>query len=74
MIVNKSDLEPTGVITVDLTGPQGNVFYLLGLARQLSIVHGIDPDDISNEMRSSDYENAVQVLEREFGDHILLIR
>lgn len=68
-------------IEIDLTGPQGNVFCLLGiaadLAKQLNRLRGTDslnPKQIQNEMRSSDYENAVQTLDRYFGEYIVLYR
>jgi hypothetical protein len=39
-----------GIIEVDLTGPQGNAFYLMGLASQLSKKMGLDKDEIIAEM------------------------
>lgn len=63
-----------GKIEIDLTGPQGNVFYLLGIAEKLAHKLDKDSEDILNRMQSSDYENAVNVLEKEFGDYIILWR
>ena len=45
------------VIEVDLTGPQGNVFYLLGLAQTLSKQIGFDSEEVLAEMQSSVYEH-----------------
>lgn len=59
---------------IDLTGPQGNVYYLMGQARRWAKDLGKDPDVIITEMQSGDYENAVQVFEREFGDYVTLYR
>lgn len=61
-------------LSIDLTGPEGNVFYLMGTARKLAKQLGKDPEDIVNRMKSSDYENAVNVFEEEFGNIITLYR
>jgi hypothetical protein len=63
-----------GVIEVDLTGPQGNAFYLMGLASQLSKKMGLDKDEIIAEMRSSNYENLIKVFDRHFGNLVILYR
>ena len=69
--------KPKNTISIDLTGPQGNAFVLLGAARkfmrQLSYEHE-DIDDILEEMQSGDYENMVQVFDREFGSFVTLYR
>lgn len=57
---------------IDLTGPNGNVFFLMGTAKKWAKDLGKDPDAIIAEMKSGDYENAVQVFEREFGDFVIL--
>ena len=59
---------------IDLTGPQGNAFFLLGQAEQYARDLGLDGDSITTEMRSGDYENLVQVFDRYFGDHVILER
>ena len=60
--------------SIDLSGPQGNVFYLIGTARTLARQLDLDPDKISEEMKSGDYENAVQTFEKYFRDYITLYR
>ena len=62
---------------IDLTGPQGNAFYLLGTANNLC--KQLDLDDntkqkISDEMTSGDYENLIQVFDKYFGKLIDLER
>ena len=69
-IDEKLDLRPE----IDLTGPQGNVFCLMGYAEDLAKQLGRDTVAIVNEMKSSDYENAVQVFDREFGEFVTLYR
>ena len=59
---------------IDLTGPDGNVFVLMGIAKRYAKQLGLDGDDIVGEMMSGDYENAVQVFDRNFGDWVILER
>jgi len=61
-------------IVIDLTGPQGNAFYLLGTARDLAVQLDLDWNYIHSEMTSSDYENLVQVFDHYFGDFVILER
>lgn len=60
--------------TIDLTGPQGNAFYLLGQAKNLSNDLGLDYKKISEEMKSGDYENLIRTFDKYFGDYIDLLR
>lgn len=59
---------------IDLTGPQGNAFVLLGYAQQYAEQLGLDAAAITAEMKSGDYENLVNVFEREFGEYVILYR
>ena len=59
---------------IDLTGPQGNAFYLLGLASQLCGQLDLDTDLILDDMKSGGYENLIQVFDEAFGDIIDLER
>lgn len=64
-------------IEVDLTGPEGNAFSLLGLAAHVSKRVGHSEDrrkSIQAEMMSGDYEQLVAVFDREFGDIVDLLR
>ena len=38
-------------IEIDLTGPQGNVFFLIGTARNLAKQLGLDSSSIQKEMK-----------------------
>lgn len=62
------------VIEVDLTGPQGNAFYLLGLAQTLSKQIGFDSKEVLAEMQSSDYEHLIQTFDSYFGSVVILYR
>jgi hypothetical protein len=61
-------------IEIDLTGPQGNVFFLIGTARNLAKQLGLDSNKIQNEMMSRDYENAVTIFDKYFGSFVTLYR
>ena len=70
----KSKSEMRGFREIDLTGPDGNVFVLMGKAKGFARDLGLDGDKIINEMKSSDYENAVQVFDNYFGSFVTLLR
>ena len=64
----------TNGIEIDLTGPQGNAFFLLGTAKNLAKQLGLDGDEITKEMMSGDYENLLQVFDENFGSVVTLYR
>ena len=62
---------------IDLTGPDGNAYYLLGTAMNLCKQIGISSErteEILDEMKSSDYENLIKVFDKYFGKLIDLER
>jgi predicted HAD superfamily phosphohydrolase len=62
---------------IDLTGPDGNAFYLLGTAMNLCKQIGIDSErteEILDELKSLDYENLIKVFDKYFGKLIDLER
>jgi len=59
---------------IDLTGPGGNAFALMGHAQTLAKQTGDDATTIINEMMEGDYENLVQVFDKYFGDYVILER
>jgi hypothetical protein len=61
-------------IEIDLTGPQGNVFFLIGTAKNLAKQLGLDGKEIQAKMMSGDYENAVNVFDENFGHFVTLYR
>jgi len=69
----KKKIEPE-YPSLDLTGPQGNAFVLLGYASDLSKQLGLDHDTIQAELTSGDYENLISVFEKYFGEHVILYR
>lgn len=73
MIINKIKKKEKR-LEIDLTGPQGNAFFLLGTAKKLAGQLGKDWEDINKRMRSGDYESLLKVFEEEFGDYVLMYR
>jgi len=61
-------------IEIDLTGPQGNAFFLLGSAKKLATQINKDGEAITKEMMGGDYEHLVEVFDREFGSFVTLYR
>jgi|TARA_R100000479_G_C6215558_1_gene139752 hypothetical protein len=59
---------------MDLTGPEGNVYVLIGTAMNLARQFGYDDEMIKEQMMSGDYENAVQTFDKHFGDYVTLYR
>ena len=62
---------------IDLNGPEGNAFYLLGTAMNLCKQNGISverKDEIIDEMRSDDYEHLIQTFDKYFGKLVDLER
>jgi len=64
-------------IEVDLTGPQGNAFYLIALAESLGKQLKFDISirkDIINTMKMSDYEDLIKTFDIWFGDYVILYK
>ena len=64
----------TGPVEIDLTGPDGNAFVMIGYAKNLAKQLGLDGKKIQTEMMSGDYENLIKVFDRHFGDYVTLYR
>lgn len=76
MILKKEDQEQ-GKPTIDLTGPDGNAFALMGYAKQWSRDLGHTPENakfIQEDMKSGDYEHLLNVIEENFGEYVIMLR
>ena len=73
-IMIKSVTEKQTPIEIDLTGPDGNVFVLIGIGNRYCKQMGLDPKTFTDRMTSGDYENAVNVFEEYFGSFVTLYR
>lgn len=73
-----------GLLHLDLTGPEGNAFVLVGYARYLYTKLVADPindptmlspaNKIVQQMVSGDYEHTVATFEKYFSKHAVLYR
>ena len=64
-------------IEIDITGPDGNAYVLLGLAANLCNQLGYDDkktERITREMMLTDYEGLLFTFNREFGTLVTLWR
>ncbi len=59
---------------IDLTGSDGNAFYLLGRAKSYAKRLGLDESKILNEMMEGDYEHLVETFDKYFGAFVILER
>ena len=66
--------ERQGPIVIDLTGPDGNAFVLMGIARNLAKQLKLDGEMITKEMMLGDYEDLLRTMENYFGDYIIMYR
>ncbi len=69
----KQKVQKSG-IEIDLTGPNGNAFYLLGTAGNLAKQLGLNSKEIQAEMMKGDYENLIKVFDKHFGHFVTLYR
>ena len=74
MIRKKKDLSSKNPMIIDVTGPDGNAFTLLGYAKNFSKQLSLDWDSIRKEMTKGDYENLLQVFDNYFGTFVILER
>ena len=70
----KSINQKSDAIEIDLTGPEGNAFVLLGYASKFAKQLGLDSKTIQKDMMSSDYEHLVEVFDKHFGTFVTLYR
>jgi pantoate kinase len=66
--------QPKKEIIIDLTGPDGNAFALMGYAKRFAKQLGLDSSKIINEMTSGDYEHLLEVFDKNFGSFVILER
>ena len=69
--------QPQKEIIIDLTGPDGNAFALMGYARRFVKQLGYskeDQDQLLGLMTSGDYENLLEVFDDHFGSFVILER
>lgn len=60
-------------IEVDLSGPSGNAFALMGMARRWAKQLDREWAPILERLTSGDYRNMVYELKKEFGDSVKFV-
>jgi hypothetical protein len=73
MIVAKEN-KPIRQMEIDLSGPEGNAFILIGYASKWAKQLGLDSKAIQAEMMSGDYEHLLSVIEKYFGEYVVMYR
>ena len=71
-IKSRSEMRPG--IEIDLTGPEGNAYSLMGYAKKLARQLDLDSKPIIEDMMSGDYEHLLEVFEEHFGSVVTLYR
>ena len=66
--------QPKKEIIIDLTGPEGNAFVLLGYAKRFAKQLELNSEEIISNMTSGDYEHLLEVFDENFGDFVILER
>jgi hypothetical protein len=68
-------------LEIDLTGPDGNAWMLMGIARslikELNKLRGneyLNEKEILADMKSGDYEHLLEIMEKHFGHIITMYR
>ena len=59
---------------IDLNGPEGNAFCLMGYAKSYARQLDINGDKIVAEMMAGDYDELVDVFDKYFGEYVTLYR
>jgi hypothetical protein len=73
MIVDKKK-RVKSKLEIDLSGPDGNAYVLMGIAQKWAKQLGLDSKAVTADMMSGDYEHLLSVMEKHFGDHIIMYR
>jgi hypothetical protein len=60
-------------IQIDIDGPDGNAFCLLGYAKQYARQLGLDYKKVQGEMTSGDYKNLINTFDHYFGEYVDLV-
>ena len=73
----KKELKNTSMlkenVTIDISGPDGNAFALIGYAKKFAKQLDMDFRLIKDEMMSGDYDNLLRVFNKNFGNVVDLV-
>ena len=70
MVIKRKPI-PTHV-EIDLSGPEGNAYFLIACARRWADQLDLDGDAIIKEMQAGSYDNLVEVFDRHFGHFVTI--
>jgi hypothetical protein len=76
VIKSKKNLKK-GKIEIDLTGPAGNAYAVMGNCREWAKQLGYTSEEIKalmDDMMSSDYEHLIQVADGHFGKFVIFYK
>jgi len=73
-MIRKKQINKKRPVIIDLTGPDGNAYVLLGYAKSYCEQLGIDFRIVRDRMTSGDYENLIKVFDGYFGSFVILER
>ena len=76
-MIKSIEEKPVKQLEIDLRGPQGNAFFLIGLAKDLGKQLGWSRKTIeliTNTMRIGDYDNLLEIFDYHFGEYVILYR
>ena len=59
--------------TINISGPDGNAFAVMGYAQTFAKQLGIDSKPIIEDMMSGDYDNLLDVFKNNFSDVVELV-
>jgi|13_taG_2_1085334.scaffolds.fasta_scaffold00293_25 hypothetical protein len=74
-MIKSIEEKPARHIEVDLSGPNGNAYYLMSLAESLGKQLGYDKiiiEDIIKTMKMSNYEDLISTFDIWFGKYVIL--
>ena len=77
MAIRKKEDRTNNMIDIDLSGPEGNAFVLIGYAKKFCKQLGYSrfrSEAIIEEMMLTDYEGLLHTFDREFGSFVNLWR
>lgn len=63
---------PEQKLIIDIDGPEGNVFFLIGVAKKLADRLGLEGARIVTDMQAYDYAHALRVFNKNFGEYVTL--
>ena len=58
---------------IDITGPDGNAFRLIGYAKNFAKQLDMDGSAITKEMMAGDYDHLLDIFEKHFGSVVEIV-